>query len=94
MPSHKRIPSWAHDLIRDAKIYGAPENYLRESKKPKPYSICVACFCDIMDEKPYSYKEATKNSVWKHAMGGEYHSILNNDVWDAMPSPKEKSVVS
>jgi hypothetical protein len=33
IPSHKRRPAWAQELIRDAKKYGAPEKYLRESKK-------------------------------------------------------------
>jgi hypothetical protein len=43
MPSSKRRPAWAQELIRDAKIYGAPEKYLRESKKLKLYSNNVAC---------------------------------------------------
>jgi hypothetical protein len=49
MPSHKRRPSWAQELIRDAERYGSLEKYLRESKKPKPYSSYVECLCDIMN---------------------------------------------
>jgi hypothetical protein len=47
--SHKRRLAWAQELIRDAERYGSPKKYLRESKKPKSYSIYVACLCDIMD---------------------------------------------
>jgi hypothetical protein len=94
MPSRKRRPSWAQELIKDAKRYGAPENYLRESKKPKPYSNYVACLCDIMDAKPSNYEEVAKKRAWKDAMGEEYQSIVKNDVWDVVPKPKEKSIVS
>jgi hypothetical protein len=94
MPSRKRRPAWAHELIRDAERYGAPENYLRESKKPKLYSIYVACLCDIMDAKSSSYEEAAKKRVWEDAMGEEYHSIVKNDVGDVVSKSKEKSIVS
>jgi hypothetical protein len=76
MPSLKRRPTWAHELIRDAERYGAPEKYLRESKKPKPYSNYVACLCDIKDAKPSNYEEAAKKRVWKDSMGEEYESIV------------------
>jgi hypothetical protein len=33
MPSRKRRIVWAQELIRDAKIIGAPKKYFRESKK-------------------------------------------------------------
>jgi hypothetical protein len=47
-----------------------------------------------MDAEPSSYEEATKKRVWKDAMGEEYQSIVKNDVWDVVPRPKEKSIVS
>jgi hypothetical protein len=94
MMSHKRIPSWEHDLIRDAKRYGSTENYLRESKKMKQYSNYVACLCDIMDAKPSSYEEVVEKRVWKDSMREEYQSIVKNDVWDVVPGPKDKSVVN
>jgi hypothetical protein len=80
MPSRKRRPAWAQELIKDVERYGAPNNYLRKSKKQKLYSIYVACLCDIMDAKPSSYEEAAKNRVLKDSMGEEYQSIVNNDV--------------
>jgi hypothetical protein len=54
----------------------------------------MACLCDIMDEKPSSYEEAIENQVWKYAMAEEYQSIMQNDVLDVVPRPKEKSMVS
>jgi hypothetical protein len=47
-----------------------------------------------MDAEPSSYEEAAEKRVWKDAMGEEYQSIVKNDVWDVVPRPKEKSVVS
>jgi hypothetical protein len=47
-----------------------------------------------MDAEPSSYEEATKNTVWKDAMEEEYQSIMQIDVWDVVPRPKEKYVVS
>jgi hypothetical protein len=94
IPSHKRRPTWAQEIIRDAERIGAPEKYLRESKKPKLYSGYIACLCDIMDAKPSSYEDAVENQVWKDGMIEKYQSIMQNDVWDVVPRPKEKSVVS
>jgi hypothetical protein len=94
MSSRKRRPAWAHELIKDAERYGAPEKNIRKSKNSKSYSSNVACLCDIMDAKLSSYEEATEKRVWKDAMGEEYQSIVKNDVWDVVPKPKEKSMVS
>jgi hypothetical protein len=80
IPSRKRRPTWAQELIIDAERIGAPEKYFRESKKAKSYSSYVACLCDIMDAKPSSYEEAAENHVWKYAMAEEYESIMQNDV--------------
>ena len=81
-------------LIKYEKIIGAPKKYFRESKKPKSYSSYVACLCDIMDVEPSIFEEHAKNKVWKDAMAEEYQSIMQNDVWDVVPRPKEKFVVS
>jgi hypothetical protein len=94
MPSRKRRPAWAQELIRDAKRIGAPEKSFKESKKSKPYSSYMASLCDIMNAEPSSYEEAAENQVWKDAMAKEYQSIMQNDVWDVVPRPKKKSVVS
>jgi hypothetical protein len=38
IPSLKRRPAWAQELIRDAERIGAPKKYFREIKKLKSYS--------------------------------------------------------
>ena len=47
-----------------------------------------------MDAKSSSYEEAAENQVWKDEMAEEYQSIMQNDVWDVVPRPKEKFIVS
>jgi hypothetical protein len=54
----------------------------------------VALLCDIIDAEPTYYEEAVEKKVWKDAMIEEYQSIIKNDVWDVVPRPKEKSIVS
>jgi hypothetical protein len=49
---------------------------------------------NISDVKPYSFEEADKLQVWKDAMLEEYKSIIKNNVWDIVPRPKDKSMVS
>jgi hypothetical protein len=48
----------------------------------------------IIDSEPSSYEEASSQPVWKDAMMEEYQSIMKNDVWDIVPRPKGKYVVS
>lgn len=50
--------------------------------------------CEIPNVEPSNASEALKHQVWKDAMVEEYQSILKNDVWDIVPRPKEKSVIS
>ena len=94
MNTKKRRPNWAREIIQDAEKYGALDGSFRESKRPRPYSSYVALLSDIIDAKPTSYEEAAKKKEWKDAMVEEYHSIVKNDVWDVVPRPKEKVVVS
>jgi len=35
-----------------------------------------------------------KEQVWKDDMAEEYESIMMNDVWDVLPRPKRKFVVT
>ena len=50
--------------------------------------------CDLVDQEPTSYEEATKKKEWVEEMAEEYQSIMKNDVWDIVPKPENKSVVS
>lgn len=49
---------------------------------------------DIIDIEPSSYAEAVEKKVWKDAMFEEYQWIMKNDVWDVVPRPQGKLVVT
>ena len=48
----------------------------------------------IVQSEPCTFEEAAKHQVWKDAMNEEYESIMKNDVWDVVPRPKDKSLVT
>lgn len=73
--------------MQEVEKYGALDGTFRESKKPKSYSY-MALLSNI------SYEEAIEKQVWLDAMVEEYNSIMKNEVWDLMPRPKNKSVVT
>ena len=92
--SRKRKPTWAREVIEEAKRHGAPEGAIRERKKPKSYPSYMALMCDLVDKEPTCFEEAIKQKEWADAMVKEYQSIMKNDVWEVVPRPKHKSVVS
>jgi hypothetical protein len=94
MNTKKRRPTLAREIIQDAEKYGAPDGSFRESKRPRPYSSYVALLSDIIDAELTCYEEAAEKKEWKDAMIEEYWSIVKNDIWDVVPRPKEKTVVS
>jgi hypothetical protein len=48
----------------------------------------------IREFEPSTFEEATSRHVWRDAMMEEYNSIMKNDVWDVVPRPEGKSVVT
>ena len=90
MISTKRIPTWAHDVIKEAEIYGEPKGI----KRQRIHSNYVALMRNRIDEKPTYFEEALKKKEWMQGMIKEYQLIINNDVWDVVPRPKDKSVFS
>eukprot|EP00253_Pinus_taeda_P024229 PITA_24229 len=48
----------------------------------------------IIQNEPSSFEEAVKQQVWKDAMNEEYESIMKNDVWDVVPRPQDKTIVT
>jgi hypothetical protein len=92
--SHKRKPSWERELIQDGEKYGAPEGTMRQVKKPKPFSSYMALMCDLIEKEPTCFEEAIQKKEWADAMTEEYQSIIKNDVWEIVPRPKRKDVVS
>ena len=49
---------------------------------------------NILDLEPSTYDEAAGQQCWKEAMMEEYKSIMKNDVWEVVPRPNGKSVVT
>ena len=49
---------------------------------------------DIIETEPSSHEEASTQSVWRESMMEEYASIMKNDVWEVVPRPEGKSMVT
>jgi hypothetical protein len=50
---------------------------------------------NLLDEEPTTFKEVVQKGQWKEAMVEEHQSIMKkNEVWEIVPRPKEKSVVT
>jgi hypothetical protein len=92
--SHKRKPAWERELIQDGEKYGVPEGTTRQVKRPKPFSSYMTLMCNLLDEEPTCFEEAIQKKEWVDAMKEEYQSIIKNDVWEIVPRPKSKDVVS
>ena len=48
----------------------------------------------LISAEPSTYEEATSQQVWVDGMIEEYSSIMKNDVWEVVPRPTRKSVVT
>lgn len=44
--------------------------------------------------EPPSFEEAVQQPIWVYVMVEEYDSIIQNSVWDVVPRPQGKLVVS
>jgi hypothetical protein len=49
---------------------------------------------NVKEEELTCFEEAIQNKEWADAMTKEYQSIISNDVWEIVPRPKSKDVVS
>ena len=49
---------------------------------------------DLVDKEPTCFEDEKNQKEWVDAMVEEYQSIINNDVWEIVPRPKDKLVVS
>jgi hypothetical protein len=63
-------------------------------KRPKPFSSYMALMCVILENEPTCFEEAIQKKEWEYAMTEEYQSIIKNDVWEIVPRPNNKDVVS
>jgi hypothetical protein len=65
----------------------------REQETLEIFMLCHNCEPNHYFE-PSCYEEATSHPVWRDVMMEEYQSIMKNDVWDIVPIPEEKFVVT
>jgi hypothetical protein len=67
---------------------------MRQVKKPKPFSSYIALMCDLLQKEPTCFEVAIQKKEWADVMIRKYQSIIKNDVWEIVPRPKSKDVVS
>jgi hypothetical protein len=91
---HKRKPTWAREIIQDGDKYSVPQGTMRQVKRPKPFSSYTSLMCDLLEEEPTYFEEPIQRKEWADAMTEEYQSIMQNEVWEIVPRPKSKDVVS
>ena len=75
-------------------MYGSSESSIRQSKNPKLFPSYMALMCDLVDKEPTCFKEVVQKREWVEATMKEYISTMKNDVWEVVPKPKGKRVVS
>ena len=92
--SNKRRPSWLRDTLQDAERHIALRGTFCGSKKPNRYQGYLTAMSIIVQSELGSFEEVVKHQVWKDVMHEEYESIIKNDVWDVVPRPKEKYIVT
>lgn len=90
----KKIPLWATKTVEEAQKFVAPLGTFRESKRPNKFTSYVALMNDLSKTEPNNVSDALEHLVWKDAMSEEYQSIMKNDVWEIVPRPTKKPVVS
>jgi hypothetical protein len=66
--SQKRKPTWERELIQDGEKYGAPEETMRQVKKPKPFSIYMDLMFDLIEKEPTFFEESIQKKEWAGSM--------------------------
>jgi hypothetical protein len=94
IPKNKKRPAWLEATLQYAERIKVLEGTSRKTKRPKRFSSYVAYMTKLLDEEPTTFKEVVKKEQWKEAMVEEHQSIMRNEVWEIVPRPKEKSVVT
>jgi hypothetical protein len=74
-------------------LWGIPRRLL-VSKSPEIFCSYLAMVSNINESEPSTFEEEADQLVWKDAMVEEYNSIMKNDVWEVVPRPKGKLVVT
>jgi hypothetical protein len=86
---------WLQDTLKEAQgSVGNPRQAVRESKPSERFCSYIVMVSIIWESEPSTFEEATSRQVWRDAMMEEYNSIMKNDVWEVVPRPEGKSVVT
>jgi hypothetical protein len=94
LPKIKKRPAWLEATLQEVEGLKAPDGTSRKSKKPKRFSSYAAYMMKLLDKEPTTFEEAVQKGQWKEAMTEKHQSIMKNEVWEIVPRPKEKSVVT
>ena len=73
---------------------GPPRREVRESKALERFSGYMTMVTSLRDLETSTFEETSAHQVWRDAMMEEYNSIMKNDVWEVVPRPEGKSVVT
>ena len=90
----RKRPNWLKSTLLDTEDHEVAKGSFRESKKAKIYSGYAVYISKLLEAEPSTFEEAVNNQEWKDAMNEEYQSIMKNGVWEIVPSPEDKSVVT
>ena len=91
---------WKHSrederlLMYARENVGDPSSQGRQRGSPEQLTSYMDLVWECVETEPSSFEEAVQQPVWVDVMVEEYDSIVQNSVWDVVPRPKNKSVVS
>lgn len=71
-----------------------PDEMSKENKRTRNHKCYLALMAELTKSEPTNVKEALTCQAWRDAMIEEYQSIIKNDVWEILPRPKGKTVIS
>ena len=90
--SGKKNPKWLQEILKEEKEFGTPREPVRTIQMPDRFDMALVA--SFRDSEPSTFEEASQHHVWRDAMMDEYHSIMKNDVWEIVPRPEGKLVVT
>eukprot|EP00253_Pinus_taeda_P032120 PITA_32120 len=94
VPTTRKRPYWLISTLEYAEGHEAAKGSYRESKKPKRYSGYAAYMTKLIEVEPSIFQETEHEELWKKVVQKEYQSIMKNGVWEIVPRPTDKSVVT
>ena len=74
--------------------HGVVQVTFSESKKPKQYYGYETYMEKLIRPEPSSFKQVVNHKKWNDAINEEYQSIMKNGVWEIIPRPEDKFVVT